>query len=174
MYISPTKKTLATLLLGSGLLTMPAMWSSPTPPVPQNPTNPVFAQKITGTYVFGGNGNRSATLQIEADGTLTWFGTWFFGNGRQGFFNGPVYGTWKQVGPDTIESIELGYLFDSTNAWNFSGRVKGTYVFSADFKSLNLSGTEDIVAKTEDPTDPNAPLVFSFNFQVGPWRRLTR
>lgn len=173
MHFSTTRTTLAAILLSSGFLTIPGIWSHPPAPAPQGPNNPVFARKITGTWVLVGN-NLGSTLQIEADGTLTWFGTWFFGNGADARYNGPVYGTWKQVGQNKIETIEVGYLFDGNNAWNVTGRVKEEIVFSPDLKSFTFSGTEDLIAKNQDPTDPNAPVVFSFTFSGGPYRRLSR
>ena len=171
MEVQFSKAALTAFLVGTGFLAVPAAWSGSAPAPSPTQGQGLFTRQVIGTWMAVGPGF-GKTISIEADGTLTWFGTWFFGGGSGGNFNAPVYGKWKQTGPQEITTVEAGYLFDATNAWNATGRVVEVFTFSQDFESFTFSGTEDLFAPDQDPTDPDAVPFNSFNFSGGPVNRL--
>jgi hypothetical protein len=133
--------------------------------------NPVFARNVTGTWAeIGGGGGWK--INIHADGTFIWDGSWFFGSGTGNSIDGQVYGTWMQTGPYEMTSIQLGFLFEGDGTFWGTGRVKEIYTFSPDFQTFTYVGWEDVFSPDQDPTDPDAEPFVSFSWQGGPTRRL--
>ncbi len=134
----------------------------------------LFARRISGTWMepiaFGGGA--SWTMNINASGTLIWWGSWFFGDGGE-FFNGAVFGSWRRSGPFTIDTIQVGYLNDGEGTFEFTGRVRQTFTFSEDLQTFTYEGFEDLFTPDQDPTDPDEVPVDSFEFSGGPFKRLT-
>lgn len=133
--------------------------------------NPVFARNVAGTWVEVGN-TFSTTINIAADGTLEWFGSWFFGNGTQSYIYGPVYGIWRQTGPLKLTTIEVGYLYNGDGSFYGTGRVREVLTFSPEFQTWSYAGREDVFLPGQDPTDPNEVPAQSFTFSGGPVLRL--
>jgi len=130
-----------------------------------------FGQRIAGTWVEPGNGY-SLIMNIRADGTLTWWGSWFFGDGGD-YFNGVVLGTWKRTGPREITTIEAGHINDGDGTFTATGRLQEVFTFDEDFDSFMYDGFEDLFAPDQDPTDPDAVPFDSFGFAGGPIKRLS-
>lgn len=146
-------------------------WSATAQGNGQN-TNPAFAQRIAGTYVEV-QPPYSTLMNIRADGTLDWFGSWFFGDGTGEYYDGPVYGSWKQTGPRQITTIELGHLFDGDGAFWATGKVRQVFTWSPDLQTItHIDWEEDLFDPTQNPTDPNAAPFFSFAGTGGPVNRL--
>lgn len=135
------------------------------------PTNPVFARKVSGTWCEPGQGY-STILNLSADGTMGWYGSWFFGDGSGQFYDGPVYGTWEQTGPLELTTVELGHLFNADGSYFAVGRVVQVFTFSPDFESFTYEGYEDLFGPDQDPTDPDEEPFDSFDFAGGPFKRL--
>lgn len=114
----------------------------------------LFPKAVAGTsdgLVFGGQ----VLMNILGDGTLDWFGSWFFGNGTGSFLGGPVFGSWKRSGRLEITTIELGFLFDGEGVFESVGRVTQKITFSEDFQSFTVEGLEELFLPEQDPTDPS-------------------
>ncbi len=141
------------------------------PPQQQEAANPGFGRKIAGTWIEPGDGF-SVAMNIRADGTMTWWGSFFFGDGTGDFFNGVVLGTWKKTGQREITTIELGHLNNGDGSFFASGRVQEVFTFDPEFESFTYEGIEDLFAPDQDPTDPDAVPFFSFGFAGGPINRL--
>jgi hypothetical protein len=140
-------------------------------PPQQEAANPGFGRQIAGTWIEPGDGFSTA-MNIRADGTMTWWGSWFFGDGTGDFFNGIVLGTWKKTGQREITTIELGHLNNGDGSFFASGRVQEVFTFDPEFESFTYEGIEDLFAPDQDPTDPDAEPFFSFGFAGGPINRL--
>ena len=132
---------------------------------------PGFGRRIAGTWVEAGDGF-SATINIRADGTMTWWGSWFFGDGTGQFFNGPVFVTWKRTGMREITTTELGYLNNGDGSFFASGRLQEVFSFDRELESFDYAGVEELFAPGQDPTDPDAVPFDSFGFAGGPIKRL--
>ena len=136
------------------------------------PTNPVFARSVAGTWVEWFEGGQTM-FNIRADGTHDWFGSWFFGDGTENYYDGPVYCSWRQTGPREITTIEVGFLFNGDGSFFGTGRVIQVITFDQDFQSFSYMGTEDVFLPDQDPADPNAVPFVSFSFgPFGPVNRL--
>ncbi len=133
--------------------------------------NPVFARKVTGTWVEWWETGQTH-MSISADGTMEWFGSWFFGDGSGNFLDGPVYGTWRQTGPRELTTTEVGLLFNGDGSFYATGRVVEVFTFDEDFQSFSYAGSEDIFLPDQNPTDPDAVPDESFGFAGGPINRL--
>jgi hypothetical protein len=141
-------------------------------PADNPPSNPVFASKVSGTWLgLPGQANQ-LLMNIYRDGTLMWFGTWFYGGGLGNSLDGPVYGNWKQTGPNQLTTHELGFLFDGDGEFWATGRVVQVVTFSPDFQTFTVNGWEGLYYPNQDPTDPNEVPFTSFNFTYGPAHRL--
>jgi hypothetical protein len=126
-----------------------------------------FLEGVTGSWnglVLGGQ----LMMNIRADGTLDWYGSWFFGNGTGRFLDGPVYGTWWRTGDRQITTIEIGYLFDGEGVFDAIGRVTQKITFSEDFSSFESEGFEELFLPEQNPADPTEDPYFSFEFAYGP------
>lgn len=126
-----------------------------------------FLEGVTGSWnglVLGGQ----LMMNIRADGTLDWYGSWFFGNGSGRFLDGPVYGTWWRTGDREITTIEIGYLFDGDGVFDVIGRVTQKITFSAEFASFESEGFEELFLPEQNPADPDAEPFTSFEFGYGP------
>ncbi len=131
-----------------------------------------LARKIAGTWLEWFDGGQTM-FNIRADGTLDWFGSWFFGNGSEAYYDGPVYCSWKQTGRREITTIEVGFLFNGDGSFYGTGRVIEVFTFDGDFQSFSYVGTEDIFLPDQDPADPDAVPDQSFGFgPFGPVNRL--
>lgn len=130
-----------------------------------------FGRQIAGTWVETGDGF-STIINVRADGTLSWWGSWFFGDGTGEFLDGPVFGTWKRTGVREISTIELGHLNNGDGSFFASGRVQQVFTFDREFESFNYEGFEDLFAPGQDPTDPDEVPFDSFGFAGGPIERL--
>ena len=130
-----------------------------------------FGRRIAGTWIEPGDGFSTA-INIRADGTMTWWGSWFFGDGTGQFFNGPVFGTWVRTGEFEITTIELGHLNNGDGSFFASGRVQQVFTFDPKLQSFTYEGFEDLFAPDQDPTDPNEVPFDSFEFAGGPVNRL--
>ena len=141
-------------------------------PQGQGGNNPAFARAIAGTYVEA-TPPYSTLYNFRADGTMDWFGSWFFGDGTETFLDGPVYGSWQQTGPHEITTLEVGHLFDGAGTFDATGRVRQVFTFAPDLGSItNYSYAEDLFDPNQDPTDPTAVPFFSFSGSGGTIRRL--
>lgn len=135
-------------------------------------TNPAFAQRVTGTWIEF-DPPYSILMNIRGDGTMDWFGSWFFGNGTRDFYDGPVYGSWRQTGPRELTTVEVGHLFNGDGSFFATGRVRQVFAFSPDLQTITgIRWEEDLFDPYQDPTDPNAIPFDSFSGTGGPMRRL--
>lgn len=132
-----------------------------------------FARRITGTWVEPGSGF-STVLNINADGTLMWWGSWFFGDGTGQFLDGPVFGTWTRTGLREISTVELGHLNNGDGSFYASGFVRQVFSFDKEFESFSYEGSEALFGPDQDPTDPKAVPFDAFTFSGGPFKRLER
>jgi hypothetical protein len=126
-----------------------------------------FLKGVTGSWnglVLGGQ----LMMNIRADGTLDWYGSWFFGNGTGRFLDGPVYGSWWRTGDREITTIEIGYLFDGEGVFDSIGRVTQKITFSEDFSSFESQGFEELFLPEQNPADPAEEPYFAFEFAYGP------
>jgi len=130
-----------------------------------------FGQQIAGTWVEPGDGF-STIISIRADGTMSWWGSWFFGDGTGLGLDGPVHGTWKRTGPREITTIEVGHLNFGDGTFFATGRVQEVFSFDEAFESFAYEGIEDLFAPDQDPTDPDEVPFDSFGFAGGPIKRL--
>ncbi len=126
---------------------------------------------IVGTWVEAGPGF-SVTMNIRADGTLTWWGSFFFGDGTGEFLDGPVFGAWKQTGVREITTSELGYLNNGDGSFFASGRLQEVFNFDPEFESFTYVFVEELFAPAQDPTDPDEVPFDSFGGSGGPVNRL--
>jgi len=155
---------------------LPAPWSEVHAQVrlsepPAAATGLGFGQRIAGTWVEPGDGY-STIISIRADGTMSWWGSWFFGNGTGAYFDGAVHGSWKQTGPREITTVEVGHLNDGDGTFVATGRVQEVFTFDEALESFDYEGTEDLFAPDQDPTDSDEVPFDSFEFYGGPIKRL--
>ena len=130
-----------------------------------------FADRIAGVYMQPGT--FPAQYVIFPNGTIVWWGSWFFGFGTENFFNGPVYGTWERTGRREIRTTEMGFLHDATGALTSIGVVFQTIKFSKKLDSFEYTGFESLYGPEQDVTDPEVePSQGGFSFSGGPVKRL--
>ena len=130
-----------------------------------------FADRIAGVYMQPGA--VPAQYVIFPNGTIVWWGSWFFGFGTENFLNGPVFGTWERSGRREIRTTEMGFLHDGTGALTSIGVVFQTIKFSKNFASFEYSGFESLYGPDQDVTDPEVvPSQGGFSFSGGPVKRL--
>jgi hypothetical protein len=122
-----------------------------------------LGQRIAGTYVWFVDGAQQH-MNIRADGTLDWYGSWFFGDGTGAFLDAPVYGTWSATGAREITTVEIGMLYDGDGVFEATGRVFQVFSFSPDYQTIDIAGYEEILLPDQNPTDPDAEIVDSFEF----------
>lgn len=147
-------------------------WSPATQGQGNGGTNPAFAHAIAGTYVEAAP-PYSTLYNLHADGTMEWFGSWFFGGGTETFLDGPVYASWRQTGPREIRTTEVGHLFEGDGTFWATGRVHQVFTFAADLRSItSYSYVEELFDPNQDPSDPAAVPFTTFSGSGGAIRRL--
>jgi hypothetical protein len=151
-----------------GIIVAAALWNGSSPGqsalASGGPGTLGLGQGIAGTWVWFIDGAQQH-INIRADGTLDWYGSWFFGAGTGTFLDAPVYGTWRRSGPREITTIEIGMLFDGEGVFEATGRVVQIITFSHDLQSASIYGVEEILLPDQDPSDPDAVPVDVFDFE---------
>jgi hypothetical protein len=90
-----SKRLLSPWLFGAVLAASAALWSATalndnqafaSDPRGAPPSNPVFARSVAGTWMWVDTEFGQQEIEtIRADGTLDWYGSWFFGAGSESF-----------------------------------------------------------------------------------------
>lgn len=127
-----------------------------------------FDRQVTGTW-FTTQPSDSAlfpdsktVMNINSGGTLGWSISTEEGGLVPLFMSSAVYGTWRQTAPHEMRSVEVGFIYDATGSHAFTGRVAVRYTFAPDFQTFTAQFFEELFEPDQDPTDPDAQPVNSF------------
>jgi hypothetical protein len=121
-----------------------------------------IAARVAGTYFGAANATGIAdpivdALTFNADGTFTGTASddFGFGNIAANGFNSPEQGTWRQIGPRSIETRSLSFGYNANGLLENVYRTDSTAEFTEDFNRLNGSFAVHVFLPEQDPLVDN-------------------
>ena len=121
---------------------------------------PALGPLVAGTYLLAvqheGFPLALALVTLTRDGGFISNDTSDHGAGGLVTQDGPVQGTWKQIGPRQIAARTLYFAFDPNGIPMWIARTTGRFEFDSGFDSGNGSLLVERFAMDQDPLDPDA------------------